>query len=60
MVDWMWDVLLFALGFAAGLGAAGAAVLGVRLRREAAAEGRQLVDRLGPLASRRFLAALSE
>jgi hypothetical protein len=60
MASWIWDILLFSLGFLAGLGAAFAAILVTRMRREATVEGRQLVDRLGPLGTRRFLAALSE
>jgi hypothetical protein len=60
MPSWFWDIMLFALGFTAGLGAALAGVLVVRMRREATVEGRQLVDRLGPLGTRRFLAAISE
>lgn len=60
MPSWFWDILLFALGFAAGLGAAFAGILVTRMRRDASVEGRQLVDRLGPLGTRRFLAAISE
>ena len=60
MASWIWDILLFSLGFLAGLGAAFAGMLVARMRREASAEGRHLVDRLGPLGTRRFLAAVSE
>ena len=60
MASWTWDILLFSLGFTAGLGAAFAVVLVVRMRHDASLEGRQLVDRLGPLGTRRFLAAISE
>ena len=60
MPSWIWDILLFSLGFIAGLGAAFAGILVARMRRDATFEGRQLVDRLGPLGTRRFLAAISE
>jgi hypothetical protein len=60
MPSWIWDILLFSLGFIAGLGAAFAGILVARMRRDATVEGRQLVDRLGPLGTRRFLAAISE
>ena len=60
MPSWFWDILLFALGFTAGLGAALAGVLVARMRRDAAVEGSQLVDSLGPLGTRRFLAAISD
>ena len=60
MPSWIWEIMLFSLGFLAGLGAAFAGFLVVRMRRDASAEGRQLVDRLGPLGPRRLMAAISE
>jgi hypothetical protein len=60
MASWTLDLMLFAFGFLAGTGAAFAAMLVARMRREASVEGRELVDRLGPLGSRRFLAVISD
>jgi hypothetical protein len=55
MVSSMWYILLFSLGFLAGLGAAFAAFLVTRMRREAPPAGPELVERLGRLDARRFL-----
>jgi hypothetical protein len=60
MASWTLDFMLFAFGFLAGIGAAFAAMVVARMRREASVEGRELVERLGPLGTRRFLAAISE
>jgi len=60
MVDSMWHIVLFALGFLAGLGTAFAAVLVTRMRREAPPRTAELVDRLGRIDTRRFLAVIGE
>jgi len=55
MTSLMWNIVLFSWGFLAGLAAAFGAVLVVRMRREAARDGEQLISRLGAIDARRFL-----
>ncbi len=56
----IWDVVVFALGFACGAGGVvGILTLG-RLRRQARREGDQLIASLGPVASRRFIEAVRD
>jgi hypothetical protein len=60
MESWMWNVVLFAWGFLAGLGAALAVFAVMRMQHEARREGEQLVARLGTIDTRRFLQAVTE
>ena len=59
-MSYTWDVLMFGMGFASGVGVVLGGFLLARVRRESLRNGDRFLARLGSVGAQRFLEAVQD